>query len=58
MCTTCTTKDLARSLDQSIRSIVTCLDSAVRALATERIHATLWIVEPERLRIRDHPTDA
>ena len=47
-----------RPRDQSIRAILQCLDGAIRALATERIEATLWIVEPERLRIRDHPTDA
>jgi len=34
------------------------LDENMPRLATERIHATLWIVEPERVRIRDHPTDA
>jgi len=38
-----------RPRDQSIRAIVDCLEGAVRALATERIHSTLWIVEPERL---------
>ncbi|MEO6331170.1 MAG: DUF5615 family PIN-like protein [Gemmatimonadaceae bacterium] len=45
-----------RPRNQSIPAIIQCLDGAIRALATERIQATLWIVEPERLRIRDHPT--
>jgi predicted nuclease of predicted toxin-antitoxin system len=47
-----------RPRDQSIRAVLQCLDGAMRALATERIEATLWIVEHERLRIRDHPTGA
>ena len=47
-----------RPRDQSIQAVLQCLNGAIRALATERIEATLWIVEPERLRIRDHPTDA
>ncbi|MHB1094622.1 MAG: DUF5615 family PIN-like protein [Gemmatimonadaceae bacterium] len=47
-----------RPRDQSIRATLDCLEGAVRALATERIQSTLWLVEPERLRIRDHPTDA
>ena len=46
-----------RPRDQSIRATIECLEGAARALATERIQATLWLVEPERLRIRDHPTD-
>lgn len=45
-----------RPRDHSIRSCLDCLDGAIRALARERIHASLWIVEPQRLRIRDHPT--
>jgi predicted nuclease of predicted toxin-antitoxin system len=47
-----------RPPSQSIGAIMQCLDGAIRALATERIEGTLWIVEAERLRIRDHPTDA
>jgi predicted nuclease of predicted toxin-antitoxin system len=47
-----------RPPDQSIRACLQCLDGAIRALATERIQASLWIVEPQRVRIRDHPTGA
>ena len=47
-----------RPASQSIRAILTCLDDAIRALATERIAASLWVVEPGRVRIRDHPTGA
>ena len=47
-----------RPANQSIRSIMACLDDAIRALATERIEASLWVVEPGRVRIRDHPTGA
>lgn len=47
-----------RPRDQSIRATLLCLESAIRALHRQPIHATLWIVEPERLRIRDHPTGA
>jgi predicted nuclease of predicted toxin-antitoxin system len=47
-----------RPANQSIRSILACLDDAIRALATERIDASLWVVEPGRVRIRDHPTGA
>ncbi len=47
-----------RPRDQSITAVVQCLEPAVRALAQQRIRASLWIVEPERLRIRDHPTGA
>ncbi|MEO7521147.1 MAG: DUF5615 family PIN-like protein [Gemmatimonas sp.] len=47
-----------RPREQSIGSVLGCLESAIRALATQPIRATLWIVEPERLRIRDHPTGA
>lgn len=47
-----------RPSTQSIRSIMSCLDDAIRALATERIEASLWVVEPGRVRIRDHPTGA
>lgn len=45
-----------RPRDQSIRAVMHCLDAAVRALSVQRVRASLWIVEPERLRIRDHPT--
>lgn len=44
-----------RPRDQSIQATLQCLDSAIRALAVERITSALWIVEPERLRIRDFP---
>ena len=47
-----------RPRDQSIRSVLQCVDGAIRALSTQRIEATLWVVEPERLRIRDHPSGA
>lgn len=47
-----------RPRDQSIGAILQCPEAAIRALATQPIRATLWIVEPERLRIRDHPTGA
>ena len=47
-----------RPHNQSIRAVLQCLDGAIRAPKSERIAATLWIVEPERLRIRDHPTGA
>lgn len=41
--------------DQSIQSCLECLRAAIRALGVERITGTLWIVEPQRIRIRDHP---
>ena len=44
--------------DQSIGAVLQCLDAAIRALETQRIQGSLWIVEPQRLRIRDHPTGA
>ncbi len=47
-----------RPRDHSIRAVLQCLEAAVRALSTQRVRAALWIVEPERLRIRDHPTGA
>jgi predicted nuclease of predicted toxin-antitoxin system len=47
-----------RPTSQSVRAIMACLDGAIRALATERIDACLWVVEPGRVRIRDHPTRA
>lgn len=47
-----------RPTSQSIRAIMACLEDAIRALATERIDACLWVVEPGRVRIRDHPTGA
>ena len=47
-----------RPHDQSIRACIECLEGAVRALTVERIEASLWIVEPQRIRIRDHPTSA
>ena len=52
------TAALIEKISQSIGAVMQCLDGAIRALATERIEGTLWIVEAERLRIRDHPTDA
>lgn len=56
--------DPARSLgvivlrpnEQSLQATLECLDAAIRALAVERIANALWIVEPERLRIRDFPS--
>ena len=39
-------------------TILACLDDAIRALATERIEASLWVVEPGRVRIRDHPMNS
>ena len=45
-----------RPTEQSIQAILACLDVAIRALATERIESSLWVVEPGRVRIRDHPT--
>lgn len=47
-----------RPTNQSIGSVLQCLEAAVRALAAQPIGAALWIVEPERLRIRDYPTGA
>ena len=47
-----------RPHDQSIRACLACLDGAVRALAVERIRNSLWVVEPERIRIRDHGAGA
>jgi hypothetical protein len=47
-----------RPHDQSIRACLHCLSGAIRALATERIVGALWVVEPERLRIRDHASGA
>lgn len=47
-----------RSRDQSIGAVLQCLDSAIRALRVQPIRAALWIVEPQRLRIRDYPTGA
>jgi predicted nuclease of predicted toxin-antitoxin system len=46
-----------RPHNHSIDAVLQCLDGAIRAVATQPIRATLWIVEPERLRIRDHPTN-
>ena len=45
-----------RPRNQSLRAILHCLDGAIRALETRPVHASLWIVEPDRLRIRDYPT--
>jgi len=47
---------VSRPRDQSVGAVVQCLDGAIRALASQPIAATLWVVEPDRLRIRDHPT--
>lgn len=44
--------------NQSIQACLDCLDVAVRALGSETIEASLWIVEPGRVRIRDYPTGA
>ena len=45
-----------RPRTQSISAILDCLDAAIRALAMNPIGAALWIVDGERLRIRDHDT--
>lgn len=45
-----------RPENQSIQACLACLEGAIRALAVERIQNSLWIVEPERIRIRDHGT--
>jgi predicted nuclease of predicted toxin-antitoxin system len=47
-----------RPVDQSIQACLSCLAGATKALATERIEASLWIVEANRIRIRDHPSGA
>lgn len=47
-----------RPRDQSIQACLECLRAAARALGVERIAGTLWIVEPQRVRIRDHPSGA
>jgi predicted nuclease of predicted toxin-antitoxin system len=47
-----------RPRDQSIVAVLDCLDAAIRALRVEPIAHSLWIVEPERLRVRDFPTGA
>ena len=47
-----------RPEDQSIRSCLACLAGAIRALSVERIRNALWIVEPRRIRIRDHGPSA
>jgi predicted nuclease of predicted toxin-antitoxin system len=47
-----------RPHDQSIQACLECLGGAIRALAAERIAGTLWIVEPQRMRIRDFPSGA
>ncbi len=43
-----------RPPSQSVKAIIACLDGAIRALGSERIEGALWIVEAERLRIRNH----
>ncbi len=47
-----------RPAAQSIDSTLECLEAAIRAPQSQPIAASLWIVEPNRLRIRDHPTGA
>jgi predicted nuclease of predicted toxin-antitoxin system len=47
-----------RPVNQSVGSVLQCLDAAIRALSVEQVTGSLWIVEPERLRIRSHPTGA
>ena len=49
---------LLRPNDQSIPATVACLEGAVRLLATEEIEGTLWLVEPERIRLRRRPAGA
>jgi predicted nuclease of predicted toxin-antitoxin system len=39
--------------DLPIQASLECLTGAIRALAVELTAGTLWIVEPQRLRIRD-----
>lgn len=43
---------LLRPPDQSVRSTVACLEGAARLLAIESPQGALWLVEPERVRIR------
>ena len=43
---------LLRPPDQSIRATVSCLEGAARLLATESPQGALWLVEPERVRVR------
>ncbi len=43
---------LLRPPDQSIKATVSCLEGAVRLLATESPKGALWLVEPERVRVR------
>jgi predicted nuclease of predicted toxin-antitoxin system len=47
-----------RPANQSIIACIACLEGAIRALAVEHIAGSLWIVEPQRIRIRDHPSGA
>lgn len=47
-----------RPSDQSIAACLWCVDGAIRLLATMPIAQSLWIVETERVRIRDYPTGA
>lgn len=43
---------LLRPPDQSIRATVSCLEGAVRLLATESPRGALWLVGLERVRVR------
>jgi predicted nuclease of predicted toxin-antitoxin system len=43
---------LLRPRTQSIDAIVECLNGAIRALDSEPIRGNLWMVEPDRIRIR------
>lgn len=43
---------LLRPPDQSINATVACLEGAARLLATESPRGALWLVEPDRVRIR------
>jgi hypothetical protein len=51
-------EQLAGAVDQSIQACLECLAGAMRALSVERIAGSLWIVETQRLRIRDFPSGA
>lgn len=49
---------LLRPPNQSIAATIACLDGAARLLATESPRGALWLVEPERVRIRRRDRDA
>lgn len=43
---------ILRPRDQSIPQILTCLEGAIRVLALESVVGSLWVVYPDRVRIR------